>query len=92
MMCKALDIDNAVIAGIAVSAGNRRVSKTRSFLRRRPFLELTAIEGVGGASGFVFGCLFFKILAFVRVSFAFSDTDLDFYSMVLPVQAESDEG
>jgi hypothetical protein len=54
-------------------------------------LEFTAIEGVGGAPGFVFGCFFSKILAFVRVSFAFSDTDLDFYSMVLPVQPESDE-
>jgi hypothetical protein len=54
-------------------------------------LELTAIEGVGSAPDFVFGCFFSKILAFVRVGFAFSDTDLDFYSMVLPVQPESDE-
>jgi hypothetical protein len=54
-------------------------------------LVLTAIEGVGSAPDFVFGCFFSKILAFVRVGFAFSDTDLDFYSLVLPIQSESDE-
>jgi len=69
----------------------RESGKTASFFRRPPS-ELSAIEGIGGAPGFVFGCFFLKILAFVSVGFAFSDTDLDFYSLVLPVQPESDEG
>ena len=55
-------------------------------------LELSAIEGIGSSPGFVFGGLFFKILAFVPVGFAFADADLDFDSMILPVEAKGDEG
>jgi hypothetical protein len=55
-------------------------------------LELSAIEGVGGSPGFVFSCLFLKILAFVPVGFAFADTDLDFDAMIFPVEAKGDEG
>jgi hypothetical protein len=53
-------------------------------------LEFSAIEGVGGSPGFVFGCFFFKILAFIGMGFAFADADLDFDSMILPVEAKSD--
>ena len=55
-------------------------------------LELSAIEGIGSSPGFVFGGLFFKILAFVPVGFAFADADLDFDSMILPVEAKGDQG
>jgi hypothetical protein len=76
--------------GQEATSGSGRERQTRESFPEA-CLELTAIEGVGSAPDFVFGCFFSEILAFVRVSFAFSDTDLDFYSMVLPVQPESDE-
>ena len=55
-------------------------------------LEFSAIKGVGGSPGFLFGSFFFKVLAFVSMSFASADTDLDFHSMILPVKPKGDEG
>jgi hypothetical protein len=55
-------------------------------------LEFAAIEGIGGSPGFFFGGFFFEILAFVGMGFAFADADLDFHSMILPVEAEGDQG
>jgi hypothetical protein len=55
-------------------------------------LEFAAVEGICGSPGFFFGGFFFEILAFVGMGFAFADANLDFYSTILPVEAEGDEG
>jgi hypothetical protein len=77
-----------------VSAGNgkRRARQRDSSLEVDQTLELSSIEGVSSSPGFVFSCLFFKILAFVPVGFPFPDTDLDLDSMIFPVEPKGDEG
>jgi hypothetical protein len=55
-------------------------------------LEFSAIKGVRGTSGFVFGGFFFEVLALVSVGFPSADTDLDLHSMIFPVKPKGDEG
>ena len=55
-------------------------------------LEFSAIKGVDGSPGLLFGRFFFKILPFVCVGFAPADADLDLHSTIFPVEAKGDEG
>jgi hypothetical protein len=55
-------------------------------------LEFSAIKGVGGSPGFLFGRFFFKVLPFVCVGFAPADADLHLHSTIFPVEAKGDEG
>jgi hypothetical protein len=57
----------------------------------RKILEFSAIKGVGGSPGFLFGSFFFEVLALVSVGLASADPDLDLDSMVFPVEAEGDK-
>jgi len=54
-------------------------------------LEFSAIKGVSGSPGFLFGSFFLEVLALVCVGFASADADLDFHSMILPIKPKGDE-